>query len=45
MQMKIKKVFDSKKCYLDYLFWVIQKPLKDLEENTYSVTVKHLSTS
>lgn len=43
--MKIKKVFDSKKCHLDYLFWVIQKPLKDLEENTYSVTVKHLSPS
>ncbi len=43
--MKINKVIDSKKCYLDYLFWIIQKPLKDLEENTYSVTVKHLSTS
>lgn len=43
--MKINKIIDSKKCYLDYLFWIIQKPLKDLEENTYSVTVKHLSTS
>lgn len=43
--MKINKITDSKKCLEEYLFLTIQKPLKELENDTYAVTVKHLSTS
>lgn len=43
LNQRVCRVTDYKKVLKEYVYYVIEKPLKDIERSTYAVTVKHLS--
>jgi len=44
LNQRVCKLYDFKNCINEYIYWVIKKPLKIIEDNTPYTTVKHIST-
>lgn len=43
LNQRICKIYDFKNCEKEYVFWLLKRPLKLIEENTPFTTVKHIS--
>lgn len=44
LNQRVSKLYDFKDCLKEYVYYIIQKALKEIENNTPKTTVKHIST-
>ncbi|MEE9432522.1 MAG: N-6 DNA methylase [Melioribacteraceae bacterium] len=44
LNQRVCRLNEYKDCLKEYVYFMIQKKLKEIEEKTYAVTVKHIST-